>query len=608
MNAIRKLGNEDCDVVESMIDNLKFHDLTSPETFVPDGLHYLLGLNLSFCPTPPAAGKSQLRHALTDLSRQLRLGYYFLGENNEEEISKRLYVPSDWNPPKGPDSLETVLEKIDAAIDSYRPKRKTRNNLSSRTRKLMNQLRKREDLLVTAADKNLGPVLIESEKYRLLCEEHLHSETYEVVNEDMNMIKKKLCKYVTDFRERIGESKTNKIITHDIADKGINQFYALIKIHKKNLSIRPIVSNTMGIMSGLSMFLDDKLQKYTKKLHTFLKDSDDLLLKLQEQEWKPGLKIYTFDVVSMYTNIDIDTAIWWIKGILPPTVENGWLVDGLELVMKNNYFSFNNVIYRQKKGTAMGTSVAPTFAVLFLGAVEEKVRNEFKMTLSCRFIDDGFLIAENDCIQEYLGRMTELSKLEFTWEEHKKEAAFLDLVIFWEKNKFLTKTHEKALNLYLYVTSSSSHPRSTLKSIVNGRIKKFKQQNSLKEHYEEAVRKLFIRLRARGYKEDELKKLFAHARNLTVQKDGPQKGLMKTKKKNAFVKLTYDPRLDRKQLAELYKFDELQSHLAYLGMDSTILCWKRPSNLKGILSPTTRLSNPSYTLDLARRQTDTGTD
>jgi hypothetical protein len=44
---------------------------------------------------------------------------------------------------------------------------------------------------------------------------------------------------------------------------------------------------------------------------------------------------------------------------LEPPTEN--LTSLIELILKNNYFTFNNEFYRQIQGTAMDTKIAPSY-------------------------------------------------------------------------------------------------------------------------------------------------------------------------------------------------------------------------------------------------------
>ena len=47
-----------------------------------------------------------------------------------------------------------------------------------------------------------------------------------------------------------------------------------------------------------------------------------------------------------------------------------FLIELLTLVLHCNILVFDGTHYHQRIGTAMGTRVAPTFACLFMGAVE----------------------------------------------------------------------------------------------------------------------------------------------------------------------------------------------------------------------------------------------
>ena len=48
----------------------------------------------------------------------------------------------------------------------------------------------------------------------------------------------------------------------------------------------------------------------------------------------------------------------------------------LQLCTQDTYFFFNNKVYRQSEGMAMGNPLGPIFADLFLGYLEEKWLHE----------------------------------------------------------------------------------------------------------------------------------------------------------------------------------------------------------------------------------------
>ena len=70
------------------------------------------------------------------------------------------------------------------------------------------------------------------------------------------------------------------------------------------------------------------------------------------------------------------------------------LVELAELIFENNFFKFNNEIYRQKSGTAIGTKFAPLFMNMFMFKLERRMLREYHLTplVWWRFLDDEFLI------------------------------------------------------------------------------------------------------------------------------------------------------------------------------------------------------------------------
>ena len=55
------------------------------------------------------------------------------------------------------------------------------------------------------------------------------------------------------------------------------------------------------------------------------------------------------------------------------------LISLARLVLENNYFEFDEKIFRQKLGTAIGTKFAPGFANIFMGYLKEKFLSTCKL-------------------------------------------------------------------------------------------------------------------------------------------------------------------------------------------------------------------------------------
>ena len=49
------------------------------------------------------------------------------------------------------------------------------------------------------------------------------------------------------------------------------------------------------------------------------------------------------------------------------------LIELAELLLRNNYFEFNDRFKKQKEGTAIGTKFASRYAIIFMAALEEEI-------------------------------------------------------------------------------------------------------------------------------------------------------------------------------------------------------------------------------------------
>ena len=79
---------------------------------------------------------------------------------------------------------------------------------------------------------------------------------------------------------------------------------------------------------------------------------------------------------------------WEQRTVQEPPTE--CLAEMLTLVLKNNNFTLDRNHYLQINGTAMGTKMAPSYANIFMGDLQERLLiSSLKQHLSWfRFIDD----------------------------------------------------------------------------------------------------------------------------------------------------------------------------------------------------------------------------
>ena len=163
----------------------------------------------------------------------------------------------------------------------------------------------------------------------------------------------------------------------------------------------------------LSGFVDHHLQAGMQSLSTFLKDTKHTLQIIEEINDKidggevslEGVALVSLDVDSMYNSMSEDLATGACKEFLEKRIDDGndefvstnSILTALNLCVKNNFFSFNNKIYKQICGVGTGVKLAPTYACLGLGKYEKYAFGSDqelleKIILWKRFIDDVFML------------------------------------------------------------------------------------------------------------------------------------------------------------------------------------------------------------------------
>ena len=167
-----------------------------------------------------------------------------------------------------------------------------------------------------------------------------------------------------------------------------------------------------------------------------IKESADFLSRLSKLGKIPeGALLCTVDVVGLYLSIPHGEAIKEaLDGRENPGVAYDTLVGLASLVLENNHFEFNDRIYRQKLGTAIGTKFAPAYANLFMTRLEERFleASADKPLVWMRFIDDVFFIRthgeENSkSLINHLNSSHETIK--FTSEKSRDSISFLDVQV-----------------------------------------------------------------------------------------------------------------------------------------------------------------------------------
>ena len=126
----------------------------------------------------------------------------------------------------------------------------------------------------------------------------------------------------------------------------------------------------------------------------------------------------------------------------------------LNFAVKANHFIFNNQLYNQIDGVAMGSPLGPSLANIFMFALEEKFLDncpsDFKPILYRRYVDDTFGTFRNkQQVDNFLSYINSCHKnITFTAEiSTDDKLPFLDTLVTLDNNSFSTDLFRKK-NIY----------------------------------------------------------------------------------------------------------------------------------------------------------------
>ena len=307
----------------------------------------------------------------------------------------------------------------------------------------------------------------------------------EFVEKYKDMLTESEGKYLTDFEWRT------------------SNLYGLPKVHKSkmikekatatvinvtqptDLKFRPIVGGPNCPTNRLSNLVDILLKPFVSKVNSHIADTKDFLRNLPDNI-DEECELVTFDITSLYTNIEKDLGIeavrYWIQtypDLLHHRFTEDFVIEAISLILDNNVFLFDDKLYLQRSGTAMGTKMAPSYATLSVGYKEIKLiktiaeeKDEFiaeyiKKNLK-RFLDDGFvpwLKKFGDSIYLEI-KLNELHpKLKFTLEKSDSSVPFLDVMISIENGNIQTDIFYKQTDSHNFLRWDSCHPKHTKMNI-----------------------------------------------------------------------------------------------------------------------------------------------
>ena len=478
----------------------------------------LLEHGLSFCPTRKYIDRIKICHDNERFCRNIRLHEYF--PSRTINYTSSVKTNKSWTPPEGrSEHIDSLIKKVRNHYNNLITNipTDTQNNLSTNQRTAMKELSSNTNIVVKEADKGGAITIINTSDYITDCVLLLNdAKTYQTTSSEIIDI------HMTEAENLVKTlADSNRQISHDLLPDQLRAgiFYGLPKLHKLKLLIhsrlidnslntpvnlssisdiiteatklnirppyRPIVSCIGTIAEHISGFVDSILQPLLKKIPSYLKDTTHFIRNLSYiGTLAPGSILISMDVNSLYTNIPHADGVAACRAFLNKhSIQSDIATDIhilIDFILKHNTFTFNDKYYLQTNGTAMGTKMAPAYAIIFMESVENSFLSSFphKPTVYYRYIDDIFMIWSHgiDKFEQFFRNANNTHpSITFTYEAS-TALPFLDVLTkINNDNAIYTTVNCKPTDRHSYLHYKSNHPIHLKHSIIFSQFLRYKR-------------------------------------------------------------------------------------------------------------------------------------
>ncbi|XP_071999215.1 uncharacterized protein [Engystomops pustulosus] len=419
-------------------------------------------------------------------------------------------------PFSGHPNIELFVQLVSRDLYKLSRNGEKTQNCTLAQRRAIDQLAKMRDVVIKPSDKG-GNVVVwpvkayEREALRQLRDSSCYRKlTFNPLN-----------KYTAELTTMLEQAFEDNIITRNqlmaLLPKypKVSSFYLLPKVHKElnNPPGRPIVAGMGSLCEPICRYVDHHLYPLVEELPSYLKDTTDILRKLDGIYLDKDMYLVTCDVESLYTSIrhtdGIEAARFFLNMSGKDSDLVSFVVSLLGFALTHNFFIFRETLYLQLQGTAMGAACAPSYANLFLGLWERDIfltnpkHHIEKVQLWSRYIDDVIMIWQGteDELHEFMSDLnTNSLNIKLTYRMGRNDIEFLDVLFDVDENGLIrSDAYRKKTSTNSLLHASSSHPAKLIRSIPTGQFLRIRRICSTDSNFEKQATDMRARFQERGY-------------------------------------------------------------------------------------------------------------
>lgn len=198
-------------------------------------------------------------------------------------------------------------------------------------------------------------------------------------------------------------------------------------------------------------------------------------------------------------------------------------MDGITFILTHNIFKFDDKLFFQTFGTAMGTKFAPSYANLFMGNFEKNMIMGSKwfdnIIVYKRYIDDLFFILRGskgdfDIFVDHLNK--NYWGLSFTGNISKTNLEYLDIELTSVDAHIITKTFFKTVGCNSLPNFQSSHYKKWLINVPYGQFRRLRKNCSRDIDFESQCKIMESCFLVKGYPKPVIKDAIKRTGDLKI--------------------------------------------------------------------------------------------